>query len=121
MDRRHFLNKTAVATAATVAGTALIAEETKSEKKKKGCKITVLKCTLQKDLIGDKPIKPCKVMKEGQEFMVTSPWQKPEGFCDWAWGDIRTYIHRVYGGQKDEMVGCCTDGNRPVFFRLEHV
>ena len=46
---------------------------------------------------------------------------KPEGFCDWAWADIRVFIHDVTAGMMDRTVACCTDGYRPVFFLLERV
>jgi len=88
------------------------------------CKITVLKKTLQDEFVelsssGDVSI--CSVFEEGQEFVIESPWNPPEGFCNWAWADIRTYIHMVNAGGYDTMVACCTDGFRPVFFKIERV
>ena len=49
------------------------------------------------------------------------PWYPPEGFCDWAWADIRTYIGLVHAGGMEQTVACCTDGFRPVFFKLERL
>ena len=88
-------------------------------------KITVVKKTLNEDLIekytdtGDWGM--CSVFEEGQEFIVSenTPWQAPEGFCGWAWGDI---VQRVWGmarGGPNVFVTCCTDGYRPVMFLLE--
>jgi uncharacterized repeat protein (TIGR04076 family) len=44
----------------------------------------------------------------------------PEKFCEWAWADIRTYIPMVLG-QGNPIAVCCTDGFRPVFFKLERI
>ena len=122
MKRRQFLNTVAATSAAAISGVAVSgAQETE---KKYTCKITVLKCTVQTDFIDYSrtgEIVPCQVFKEGQEFVVESPWSKPEGFCDWAWADFRTMIHNVYSGHFEKTVTCCTDGYRPVFFYLERV
>ena len=60
-----------------------------------------------------------ELFEEGQEFVVKSPYQPPEGFCQWAWADIRQFILGVYFGWEDAVVACCTDGFRPVIFKLE--
>ncbi len=88
------------------------------------CKITVLKRTIEKDFVqqyknGEGAL--CSVVSEGQEFIVQSPWVKPEGFCDWAWADIRSTILLVCYGTFDLMIRCCTDGFKPVFFKLERL
>ncbi|MGA2470988.1 MAG: TIGR04076 family protein [Solirubrobacteraceae bacterium] len=49
------------------------------------------------------------------------PWDAPEGFCQWAWADLRSIIHRIHAGNPTTMVSCCTDGLRPVFFKFEAV
>jgi uncharacterized repeat protein (TIGR04076 family) len=87
-------------------------------------KITVVKRTLNdewnKAYRGGK-VKMCEKVADGQEFIVESPYRKPEGLCDWAWGDIRPYIHMVDLGKFEASVNCCTDGFRPVFFKIERV
>ena len=90
-------------------------------------KITIIKKTLNKDLINEfvieeyKGIKDCEKFENGQEFVIDPNMGSiPEGFCNWAWADIRTYIHMVHGGQPT-MLSCCTDGARPVFFKIERV
>lgn len=52
----------------------------------------------------------------------------PEGFCSWAFADIqRDITHLRFGGSypflKEDGVAysCCTDGLRPVIFRLERM
>lgn len=125
MQRRKFLNTTAAASACVLAG-GFLANNANSQEQGKNysCKITILKKTLNEDYIrqykdGGGDI--CTVFKEGQEFVVSSPWVPPDGFCSWAWADIRTYIHLVAAGQFKTFVACCTDGFRPVFFKLERI
>lgn len=91
-------------------------------------KITVIKKILNKDLVkkySDDPEKwdICQHFQVGQEFIVskTSPWQMPEGFCGWAWADIQKLIYGMARGGLENFVTCCTDGFRPVFFRLERI
>mgnify|MGYP001451750124 CR=1 FL=1 len=100
------------------------------------CKITVLKRTLNEDIAKefvDMSIGPCESFKEGQEFILDFA-QKPEGFCDWAWNDIyKTYVTIARGGNFSEdmfkdwmkdnksMITCCTDGVRPVIFKVERL
>ena len=69
----------------------------------------------------------CPSVKEGVEY-VSKNMNIPEGFCGWAWADIqRDVAHLSLGGdfpwikEKGEMVSCCTDGLRPVIFKLERV
>ena len=100
-------------------------EDIKLEK----CKITVLKKTFNEDLVASfaaSDVKPCDRFEVGQEFIVEDPFSCPEGFCHWAWADIRYDIYAsVLGGRRPwanpPTVGitCCTDGYRPVFFKIE--
>ncbi len=74
-------------------------------------------------------IEKCPCFTEGQTFETT--YEKPEGFCDWAWKDLHAYVAAMLsGGQftdgifedwmknKNTMIACCTDGIRPVIFEL---
>ena len=61
----------------------------------------------------------------GEEY-VSKNMAMPTGFCSWAWADIqRDVAHLAMGGdfpwmrEKGMMISCCTDGLRPVIFRLE--
>ena len=101
------------------------------------CKITVLKRSVNKDLANEylieayKDIAPCQVFKEGQEFIIEGldkVAQVPEGFCAWAWADIRKDIsHIMLGGenpgmkQKGTAIVGCTDWFRPVIFKIERI
>ena len=98
------------------------------------CKITVIKRTVNEDIIKEyvkdkyQGIRPCDRFTDGQEFLITqeSRYRPPEGFCEWAWADIRhDLLTLAYGGviphMKDEnanIVGC-TDWYRPVYFKIE--
>jgi hypothetical protein len=75
-------------------------------------KLTVLKVMDQKDIFSESPVKqskplpPCEIHKEGQEFIVgplmfggNYPWQEEPGIS----------------------VTCCTDGLRPVIFKVERI
>ena len=105
------------------AATAVQAQETKKKPKRRPrAKITVLKRELYQDIndeYRDGKAKVCPLFKDGQEFDVLSPYQPPEGFCDWAWADIRPYIQTACAGSKRPQIGCCTDGVRPVVFKIE--
>jgi uncharacterized repeat protein (TIGR04076 family) len=98
-------------------------------------KITVLKRTLHADLVkaySGREQHPCEVLKEGQVFIAG--FQKPEGFCDWAWTDISRQVLALYTGgdfntgpfknwmkESGKAIACCTDGYRPVTFMLERI
>ena len=97
-------------------------------------KITVVKKVNNKDLFGDNPpaafdenmISPeCKLFEEGQEIILDS-LRCPADFCGWAYADIQKGIaHVMFGGsypwmkEKETAILCCSDGLRPVVFKLE--
>lgn len=90
-----------------------------------------------KDIYGDNlpckiadsfPVDGCPVHKIGDEFIVPDDGSCPEGFCGTAFADIqRDLMHLRYGGdypwykEKGIHIACCTDGLRPVFFKLERI
>ncbi|MFA9437964.1 MAG: TIGR04076 family protein, partial [Candidatus Bathyarchaeota archaeon] len=70
----------------------------------------------------------CDYFTDGQVIMVDFNLNQPEGFCSWAWADIqRDIAHLALGGdfrwinKPGSMVSCCTDGLRPVVFKLERI
>ena len=99
-------------------------------------KITVIKKMSYKDLYGENPpatinedrITPeCDRFEVGQEFLVDNI-NCPPDFCHWAFADIqRDLVHIFFRGSypwfKDKGVSlsCCTDGLRPVVFKLERM
>ena len=101
------------------------------------CKITVLKRTVNHDLIEEylddefKNTGPCECFQDGQEFVLESEadfQQVPQNFCHWAWADIRRDILTVsFGGnmpgmkQRGTVVTGCTDWFRPVIFKVERM
>jgi uncharacterized repeat protein (TIGR04076 family) len=88
------------------------------------CRITVLRKDFNDDLYRQYPYglpSDCGRFEVGQEFLTENPWDPPEGFCAWAWGDLRSIVHRIHAGNSTTMVACCSDGLRPVFFKLEAV
>jgi uncharacterized repeat protein (TIGR04076 family) len=123
MKRRDFLATAAMGSVGALASAAIPETGPAAPAKPSSkCKITVLKRTLNddwnKEFRGGN-VKICGKLQDNQEFTVESPWRKPDGFCDWAWGDIRSYIQLVDAGKIDVSVNCCTDGFRPVFFKIE--
>jgi len=69
----------------------------------------------------------CPLWQVGREF-IAKDLAMPTDFCSWAWADIqRDVAHLGLGGDfpwiknKGIMVSCCTDGLRPVIFKLERV
>ena len=96
-------------------------------------RITVVKKVNNKDMFGDNPplgftIAPeCDRLEVGQEF-ISETGNCPPGFCSWAFADIhRDIIHLLLGGEfpwikeKGAALSCCTDGVRPVIFKLERL
>jgi len=68
----------------------------------------------------------CSAFEEGQVFETAEG--KPDGFCSWAWADIQRDVTLVRSGAdlpwigpKNTMISCCTDGFRPVVFRIDRV
>jgi uncharacterized repeat protein (TIGR04076 family) len=68
----------------------------------------------------------CEV-KTGSVY-ISKDLEMPDGFCSWAWADIhRDVAHLALGGnfpwikEPGKMVSCCTDGLRPVIFKLERI
>ena len=98
------------------------------------CKITVVKRMLNQELIDQhvsdtrKSFEQCPVYEDGQEIIIENFPLKPEGFCDWAWADIhRDVVTVMFGGSYPWMreprtaITCCTDGLRPVIFKVEMI
>ncbi len=109
-------------------------------------KITVVKKSNFKDMFGDNPPVPvnqemllpeCHIFQVGQEFIIDAAvepthehsWEHaPNGFCSWAFSDIqRDIIHVLWGGsypwfpKAGTAIACCTDGTRPVVFKIERI
>ena len=70
-------------------------------------------------------VQECTDLKIGDEFIVENLCM-PNGFCSWAWADIqRDVVHLALGGdfpwikKKGTTISCCTDGLRPVVFKIE--
>lgn len=91
--------------------------------------ITILKRTQNADLLAqyaDSIWEPCERLNEGQQF-VSRGANVPEGFCSWAWADIQKYVLTLARGgnflgvRPGVFITCCTDGFRPVFFKLERI
>jgi uncharacterized repeat protein (TIGR04076 family) len=95
---------------------------------KSSIKITVVKRLLHKELVerytkkGDWQL--CPVLNEGDEFISTN-LEMPSGFCDWAWVDIQKFVMALARGadfegvKRGTFITCCSDGFRPVIFKLE--
>lgn len=130
MERRRFLNTLATTTAGAAAAGAVAVgvspgpAEAQEGRAAAGLKVTVLRVTLDQELdeeYRDGGAGPCPVFQEGQEFTVQSPYLHPDDFCHWAWADIRSFIQESYFGRPDPIIACCTDGIRPVFFKIERI
>ncbi len=98
------------------------------------CKITVIRRSLDEELIRDylaperSGMGSCGVFADGQEFFTDEAFAMPEGFCPSAWAAIRHTLLRVAcGGNMPGMreagveVASCSDWFRPVLFRIERV
>ena len=78
--------------------------------------------------VADSVEEVCDALKEGQEFIVPENGSYPQGFCTWAWNDIYPEVTTLrLGGnfpfmKKEGMIySSCSDGVRPVIFKLERI
>jgi len=105
------------------------------------CKITVLETKvfpeLQQKYLADPKSGPCPCFKVGQEFILERNstrddfWHMLNGkFCSEAWDAISRYVYAALQGgsimkgwTNDEkmMIACCSDGTRPVIFKIERL
>jgi uncharacterized repeat protein (TIGR04076 family) len=98
------------------------------------CRVTVLKRGFNQDLIDEfleeqsQNIGLCECFDDGQEFVIEDFGAAPEGFCPYAWADIRTNLFTIAMGanvpgirQPGTMLASCTDWFRPVLFKIERI
>lgn len=97
------------------------------------CKITVVKRAFDKELVEDHLDSPesfgiCGIVKDNQEFVVTNPFDMPDGMCAYAWADIRPFILTMAAGgtfkfmkDKNSALAMCTDPLRPVVFKITRI
>lgn len=96
-------------------------------------KVTVVKCFTNEEIFGDEVpdhlegrISPCQKHHPGQQFIMES-LDRPEGFCNWAYDDIYRDMAHLWMdgdfpiGKPGTMFSSCTDGKKPVIFKLERV
>ncbi|MFH2110446.1 MAG: TIGR04076 family protein [Candidatus Bathyarchaeota archaeon] len=94
-------------------------------------RITVVKKVSNADIHGRYAVRgipaACDTVEVGMEF-ISKGMAMPPNFCSWAWADIqRDVAHLAMGGdvpwmkEKGTMICCCTDGLRPVVFKLERL
>ena len=101
------------------------------------CKITVLKRSINQDLVDEylddayRNLGICERFQDGQEFVIEGEnalQQPPKDFCAWAWADIRKDILTIaFGGNCPGLkkggivITGCTDWFRPVIFKVERM
>jgi uncharacterized repeat protein (TIGR04076 family) len=101
------------------------------------CKITVLKKMLDEDLAKEYCLNEtsvCNAFEVGQEFIAKFPQKEPDDFpCSGAWSNISDFVFVLLSGgnfgpsrwkwMKNDrtMISCCSDGVRPVIFKIEFV
>jgi uncharacterized repeat protein (TIGR04076 family) len=94
------------------------------------CKITVLKKDFYQEMVDLCPVEtrkrilgPCQVFNVGQEITVSPFTELPQGFCPWAWDDIFKTIALLMEDNTPGAcsIACCTDGTRPVTFKIEKI
>jgi uncharacterized repeat protein (TIGR04076 family) len=92
-------------------------------------RITVLRRSQNVDFLeayAESIWEPCERLIEGREY-ISKGANIPIGFCSWAWADIQKYVLTLARGgnfigvKPGIFVTCCTDGFRPVFFKLERM
>jgi uncharacterized repeat protein (TIGR04076 family) len=98
-------------------------------------KITVMRVLTFEDVFGDdvpeyfpsSTPSQCGQHRPGEVF-IRAGTKCPEGLCNWAYSDIQKEIIRLYHGGDNPWINepgvgyaACTDGMRPVLFRIERV
>ena len=96
-------------------------------------KVTVIKKFNPKDVFGHEIKSPkgeiiptCYIFEEGEEFIVED-LEKPEKFCGLGWKTVVKDIEILDSGEDvfwcppGIIYTCCTDGARPVCFKLERI
>ena len=94
-------------------------------------KVTVLKTMYNEDLAKEycgPGAGVCTAHQEGQVFEFEG-LNQPKGFCPWAWNDIHKVLLTLNSGGSfkpwmkadNTIIVCCSDGIRPVVFRVERV
>jgi len=102
--------------------------------KKPKLKITILKRLDPHKMFDELPVTlkksmgPCSVFHDGQVIHVDESLRMPEGFCETAWKNFYHNIRTLgYGGnlpffeETNLAINSCTDGMRPVIFKIERV
>lgn len=97
-------------------------------------RITVVRRELHSDLVEaygsrsmkEKGLPRCQSFEDGQVFEIERPLVMPERFCSWAWADLqRDFAMMLFGPpecwKETPFLVCCTDGFRPVVFKVESV
>ncbi len=72
---------------------------------------------------------PCPFHEAGQRYVYEGEAEKPDGLCPWAWIDIYRSVSAIAAGatnkpwnkRDSESILCCTDGIRPVIFRIRRI
>ena len=95
-------------------------------------RITVLKREFYHDLAEKylsegASVGACPLQNVGDVFLYEGSAEKPEGLCPWAWIDLYSTISTLSAGGDENTwykhggtrILCCTDGVRPVAYRLE--
>lgn len=94
--------------------------------------ITVLKREFYPELADEylcegREVGPCPIYEVGDSYIYEGGAEKPEGLCPWAWLTLYNKVNTLcsagfendwYKGGRTR-IDCCTDGVRPVIFRVE--
>ena len=97
------------------------------------CRVTVIKKERNMELVNSYVKSPdkftaCNIIEDNQEFIVSNPYEMPEGICPYAWADIRPQILAIASGgtfsflkESNVAVATCTDLFRPVIFEIRKI
>lgn len=139
MDRRRFFKISSLAAIAAAApGVVKAAGKKSSKSKTPKCRVTVLRRECYQDLqsrfLDEPEAGPCPLFQTGDVFTIDSSnvnrMVNEGNFCPKAWECIKCHVNDALTdvapcdsktAMPGQTIACCSDGTRPVVFKIERI
>lgn len=134
MNRRKFLTASGILAGLTILSPRKVVASVTQPQKFRKCRVTVIRRTCFQDIQGrylDDPEEGrCPKFREGDSF-ICSDSSLPKGFCPNAWQAVSHHVKAVTQSSctltcgsaptDGAVIACCSDGTRPVIFKIEPI